>query len=57
VTAAAVRYVARKGGYSIEKARQRLGYEPAIDLAEGMRRAEAWMRSNDILPSGSGDNN
>jgi nucleoside-diphosphate-sugar epimerase len=30
---------------SIEKARRELGYEPEIDLEEGMRRSIAWCRS------------
>ncbi len=51
VTPAAARYVARRGGYSIEKARTRLGYRPAVDLAEGMRRIEPWARANGLLPT------
>ncbi len=43
VNPAAVAYVSRKGTYSIEKARTMLGYEPAVDLAEGMRRTLAWL--------------
>lgn len=35
---------ARKGGISIEKARTMLGYEPKIDLEEGLRRSAAWLR-------------
>ncbi len=50
VTPAAVRYLARKGSYSIEKARSMLGYEPAVDLDEGMRRSEQWLRSEGLLP-------
>jgi nucleoside-diphosphate-sugar epimerase len=53
VTPAAVRYVARKGGYSIEKARSKLGYRPATNLAEGMRRAEEWLRNSGILLPGN----
>ena len=49
VTPDGVRYVARKGTYSIEKARTVLGYEPAVDLDEGMRRSEAWLRAEGIL--------
>ena len=49
VTTAAVRYIARTGGYSIEKARTRLGYRPAVDLDEGMRRSEAWLRETGLL--------
>jgi nucleoside-diphosphate-sugar epimerase len=49
VTPAAVRYLARKGTYSIEKARSMLGYEPAVDLDEGMRRTEEWLRAEGLL--------
>lgn len=44
VNAISMRYLARRGTYSIEKARRVLGYEPAVDLDEGMRRTEAWLR-------------
>lgn len=44
-----LRYLARVGGYSIEKARKRRGYEPAVDLDEGMRRTEAWLRDTGHL--------
>jgi nucleoside-diphosphate-sugar epimerase len=49
VTADAIRYLARKGTYSIEKARSLLGYEPAVDLDEGMRRSEQWLRGEGLL--------
>ena len=45
VTPDAIRYLARRGTYSIEKARSLLGYEPAVDLDEGMRRSEEWLRA------------
>lgn len=44
-----VRYLARTGGYSIAHARKVLGYEPEVDLAEGMRRTEAWLRAEGLL--------
>ena len=47
--AATVRYFARPGTYSIGKARRELGYEPTIDLAEGMRRTEAWLHAQGML--------
>jgi nucleoside-diphosphate-sugar epimerase len=50
VTPAAIRYLSRSGTYSIEKARTVLGYNPAIDLDEGMRRCEEWLRAEGILP-------
>lgn len=49
VTADAIRYLARKGTYSIDKARSLLGYEPAVDLDEGMRRSEQWLRGEGLL--------
>ena len=47
-----VRYMTRSGTYSIEKARRELGFEPAVDLAEGMRRTEAWLREAGLLERG-----
>ncbi|MGI8461809.1 MAG: NAD-dependent epimerase/dehydratase family protein [Solirubrobacterales bacterium] len=44
-----MRYLAREGTYSIEKARRVLGYEPAIGLDEGMRLTEAWLREQGLL--------
>lgn len=49
VNAASMRYLARPGGYSIGKARRLLGYEPQVDLDEGMRRTEAWLREQRLL--------
>jgi nucleoside-diphosphate-sugar epimerase len=45
----AITYLSRTGTYSIEKARRELGYEPKIDLDEGMRRTEAWLRAEGML--------
>jgi nucleoside-diphosphate-sugar epimerase len=45
VNAISMRYLARTGTYSIDKARRMLGYEPSIDVDDGMRRTEglaAW---------------
>lgn len=44
-----MRYFTRTGTYSIEKAAVLLGYEPAVDLTEGMRRTEAWLREQGLL--------
>jgi nucleoside-diphosphate-sugar epimerase len=49
LNATSMRYLARPGGYSIDKARRLLGYEPQIDLDEGMRRTEAWLREQRLL--------
>ena len=44
-----VDYFERRGTYSIEKAQRVLGWEPVIDLAEGMRRTEHWLRESGLL--------
>ena len=31
-------------GFSINKARRELGYEPKVNFDEGMRRVEVWLR-------------
>jgi nucleoside-diphosphate-sugar epimerase len=49
INAASMLYLARPGGYSIEKARRLLGYEPRVDLDEGMRRTETWLREQQLL--------
>jgi len=51
VNAISMRYLARRGTYSIAKARRVLGYAPAVELAEGMRRTEAWLRAEGLLPT------
>jgi nucleoside-diphosphate-sugar epimerase len=43
------RYLARTGGYSIDKARRILNFSPQIDLDEGMRRTESWLRSQKLI--------
>lgn len=48
-SAATLRYLARTGTYSIAKARALLGYEPAIDLADGMQLTEGWLREEGML--------
>jgi nucleoside-diphosphate-sugar epimerase len=50
VNAVSMRYFARTGTYSIEKAQRLLGYRPMVDLAEGMARTEAWLRASRLLP-------
>ncbi len=41
--------------FDISKARERLGYEPQVDIEEGFRRTIAWYRSEGLLPPDSGD--
>jgi nucleoside-diphosphate-sugar epimerase len=43
--------LSRRAGYSIDKARQVLGYTPCIDLEEGMRRTRKWAVARGIVPA------
>ncbi len=49
-----MRYFTRTGTYSIAKARRELGYEPGVDLSEGMRRTESWLRDQGLLDDARG---
>jgi nucleoside-diphosphate-sugar epimerase len=49
VNAISMRYLARTGTYSIDKAQRILGYAPAVDLEEGMRSTEEWLRAEGLL--------
>lgn len=44
VNPASARYLMRTGTYSIEKARRVLGWEPQVDVDEGLRRTVEWLR-------------
>jgi nucleoside-diphosphate-sugar epimerase len=46
---AIVRTLRSRNSFSNAKAKQLLGWTPAVDLAEGMRRTEAWLRANGYL--------
>ncbi|MDX6606794.1 MAG: hypothetical protein QOD14_1334 [Solirubrobacterales bacterium] len=48
-TPAAIDYFMRRGSYSIERAREVLGYEPAHDLEAGMRKTGEWLRSEGLI--------
>jgi len=41
--------LARKAGYSIAKADRLLGYQPRVDLDEGMRRSAVWARETGLV--------
>jgi nucleoside-diphosphate-sugar epimerase len=45
----AVAYVSRRAVFPNTRAREELGWEPRVDLAEGMRRTEAWLRAQGLL--------
>lgn len=50
ITAATMRMLSGTGSLSIERARQLLGWEPSIDLHEGMAITERWLRDTGELP-------
>ena len=43
--------LSRQAGYSIDKARALLGYEPAVSLDEGMRRTRDWAVEEGLVPA------
>lgn len=51
---ATVQALRSRNSYSNQKARAQLGWNPAVDLAEGMRRTEVWLRANGYLPPAAG---
>jgi nucleoside-diphosphate-sugar epimerase len=44
-------FMQRRAVYPNERARRLLGWRPRVDLAEGMRRTEAWLRETGRLPA------
>lgn len=44
-----VRFFRNNRAFSIEKARRMLGYEPRVELADGMRRTVDWYRARGLL--------
>jgi nucleoside-diphosphate-sugar epimerase len=44
--------LSRSAGYSIDKARTMLGYQPAVNLEEGMRRTREWAIEKELVPAG-----
>ena len=49
VSRSAVTYVSRRAVYPNDRARELLGWRPRVDLDEGMRRTEAWLRAEGLL--------
>jgi len=41
--------LALRAGFSIEKARRLIGYEPRVTLAGGMARVERWCREQRLI--------
>jgi nucleoside-diphosphate-sugar epimerase len=48
-TPAAIDYFTRRGSYSIARAREVLGYEPAHDLEAGMKKTGEWLRAEGLI--------
>ena len=42
-------YLRNTSRFAIDKAQRELGYTPAIDVAEGMRRTEVWLRQARVI--------
>jgi 2-alkyl-3-oxoalkanoate reductase len=45
----AVTLIDRRGTVSARRAREELGWEPRVDLEEGLRRTEQWARAEGLL--------
>jgi len=50
VSREALRYISRHAAYPNARACELLGWEPRVPLDEGMRRTEAWLRAEALLP-------
>jgi nucleoside-diphosphate-sugar epimerase len=50
VTPASLVFVSRKAAYPNARAREQLGWAPAVSLDEGMRRTEEWLRGEGLIP-------
>jgi nucleoside-diphosphate-sugar epimerase len=48
-TARATTFVDRRGTVSTQRIRDELGWEPHVDLDEGLRRTEEWLRAEGLL--------
>ena len=49
VTREAIRYITRRAVYPNDRARDLLGWEPQVQLDEGMRRTESWLRAERLI--------
>jgi nucleoside-diphosphate-sugar epimerase len=48
-TARATTFVDRRGTVSTQRIRDELGWAPRVDLDEGLRRTEEWLRAEGLL--------
>ena len=49
VSREAIRYISRRATYPNQRARDLLGWEPKVDLDEGMRLSEEWLAAEGLL--------
>jgi len=49
VTREAIGYITRRAVYPNDRARELLGWAPSVQLDDGMRRTEAWLRSEGLI--------
>src|SRR5690606_30485970 len=49
ISRATIRTLCSRNSFSNRKAQALLGWQPAVDLAEGMRRTEVWLRAHGYL--------
>jgi nucleoside-diphosphate-sugar epimerase len=49
LTRLAVELMGTDQAFTIDKTRRELGYEPAVDFDEGMRRVEVWLRERNAV--------
>jgi nucleoside-diphosphate-sugar epimerase len=45
----AITFIDRRGTVSVRRIREELGWEPRVDLDEGLRRTEEWLRAEGLL--------
>jgi nucleoside-diphosphate-sugar epimerase len=51
VSPRAIEYVVHPGTYSVEKAQRVLGWQPTVDLDEGMARTRVWLQEVGLVPT------
>jgi nucleoside-diphosphate-sugar epimerase len=49
ISSSSLAMLTRNSGYSIDKIRTQVGYEPKINLVEGMLLTEKWLRDTKFL--------
>jgi nucleoside-diphosphate-sugar epimerase len=50
LTRGRIKFLTLNLDFSIEKAKEKLGYQPATDFREGMSKALDWAESENLIP-------